>query len=43
VFFAALALGWLFLWALGWSSGFRPIDSAGPAHAMTHVPCERFD
>jgi hypothetical protein len=38
--FGALALGWVLLWALGWSRGFDPIGSDGPAHAMTRSPCE---
>jgi hypothetical protein len=31
------------LWALGWSIDFDVDNSDGPAHAMTRVPCERFD
>ena len=42
-FFSAIVLGWVLLWALGWSRGFGPIGSDGPAHAMTRNPCERFD
>ena len=40
-FFSAIVLGWVLLWALGWSRGFGPIGSDGPAHAMTRYdPCE---
>jgi len=39
-FVAALVLGWVMLWALGWSRGFGPIGSDGPAHAMTRDWCD---
>jgi len=36
----AIVLGWVLLWALGWSRAFGPIGSDGPVHAMTRVRCE---
>jgi hypothetical protein len=39
VFFAALALGWVLLWALGWSIDLAA-DADWPAHAMTRDPCD---
>ena len=50
--FGALALGWLLLWAFGWSIDFAADDGparwgqpvrTGLAHAMTREPCERWD
>jgi hypothetical protein len=41
--FGSLALGWVLLWALGWSIDVAVDDSDGLAHAMTRDPCPRPD